>query len=95
MARLEGSYEQIDKRLSTLEAHLENGFNDLRAEIRLADTKLDKLEQKMGARFDTFIQQTDVKFDKLDRKIDARFSLVALLGGVIVVLQVPGALGII
>ncbi len=84
MARLEGSYEQIDKRLSTLEARLENGFNDLRAEIRLTDAKIDKLEQKM-----------DAKFDKLDRKIDARFSLIVLLGGVMVVLQVLSALGII
>ncbi len=76
-ASLEGSYEQIDKRLSTLEARLENGFNDLRAEIRAARN------------------ETDAKLDKLDREIDARFSLIALLGGVIVVLQVLGALGII
>ena len=95
MARLEGSYEQIDKRLSTLEARLENGFNDLRAEIRLADAKFDKLEQKMDAKFDKLIEQADIKFDKLDRKIDARFSVIASLGGVIIILQVLGALGII
>lgn len=111
--RLEGSYEQIDKRLSTLEARLENGFNDLRAEIRLTDTKIAKLEQKFDtrfdkldqkidnfaqqtdAKFDKLTQQTDDKFDKLDRKIDARFSLIVFLGGVIVVLQVLGALEII
>ena len=77
MARLKGSYKQIDKRLSVLEARLKSGFNDLRAEIRTARN------------------ETDTKLGKLDRKIDARFSLIALLGGVIVVLQVLGALGII
>jgi len=77
MARLEGSYEQIDKRLSTLETRLENGFNEMRTEIR-------------ASRADN-----DTKFDKLDKKIDARFNLIALLGGLVVVLQVLSALDII
>jgi hypothetical protein len=77
MARLEGSYEQINHRLSTLETRLENGFNEMRAEIRVSRT------------------ETDSKFDKLDKKIDARFNMIALLGGVLVVLQVLSALDII
>lgn len=56
---------------------MENGFNDLRAEIG------------------TVGSETDAKFDKLNRKIEARFNLIALVGGVIVILQVLGALGII
>lgn len=86
LVKLEGSYEQIDKRLGTLEARLENGFNDLRAEIRLTDTKIEKLEQKIDVRLDklerkidSLAQQTDIKFDKLDRKINTRFSLITLL----------------
>lgn len=77
MARLEGSYEQIDKRLSTLETRLENGFNDVRAEIR-------------ASRVDT-----DAKFDKLEKNLESRFNLIAIGGGIIVVLQLLSALDII
>lgn len=34
MARLEGSYEQIDKRLTHLEARMDTGFAEVRSEIR-------------------------------------------------------------
>lgn len=73
MARLEGSYEQINLRLSSLEGQTA----EIRSDIR-------------GLRADI-----DAKFDKLDRKIDARFNLIALLGGLLVVLQVLGAVGVI
>ena len=45
---LEGSYEQIDKRLSTLETRVENGFNEMRTEIRQTRTELDT---KIDGRF--------------------------------------------
>ena len=65
MARLEGSYEQLDKRLDSI------------------DRRLDRFENSVEARF-----------DKLDKKIDARFNLIALLGGLLIVLQVLNTLGI-
>ena len=55
IARLEGSFEQIDRRLSTLGARVDSGFADLRAEIRAARSKtgmkLDKLDTKIDNRF--------------------------------------------
>ena len=55
IARLEGSYEQIDRRLGTLEARVDSGFADLRAEIRAARSetamKLGKLGTKVDNRF--------------------------------------------
>ena len=65
MARLEGSCEQLDKRLGSI------------------DRRLDRFENRVEARF-----------DKLDKKIDARFNLIALLGGLLIVLQVLNTLGI-
>lgn len=54
IARLEGSYEQIDRRLGALEARVDSGFADLRAEIRAGrgetDAKLDKLDAKIDSR---------------------------------------------
>ncbi len=40
MAKLEGSYEQIDKRIGTLGTDLTQGLNDIRAEIRNLRTLL-------------------------------------------------------
>ena len=34
MAKLEGGYDQIDKRISALETDLTQGLSDIRAEIR-------------------------------------------------------------
>lgn len=65
MGRLEGSCEQLDKRLDSI------------------DRRLDRFENSVEARF-----------DKLDKKIDARFNLIALLGGLLIVLQVLNTLGI-
>ena len=73
MARLEGSYEQINLRLSSLEGQIA----EIRGDIR-------------GLRADI-----DTKFDKLDRRIDARFNLIALLGALLVVLQVLSAIDVI
>lgn len=51
MARLEGSYEQIDKRLSALESRLDSGFSEIRADIRGlrtdTDSKFDAVERKI------------------------------------------------
>lgn len=55
IARLEGSYEQIDWRLSAPEARVDSGFADLRAEIRASRSetgaKLDRLDAKIDSRF--------------------------------------------
>lgn len=60
VARLKGSCEQIDRRLSALETRVEGGFADLRAEIRASrsetDAKLDKLDAKINSCFNiTFL----------------------------------------
>ncbi len=59
MARLEGAYEQIDRRLESIE----RGIVDLRQEIRelrtYIDTKIEEVRSEMYSRFDA-----------LDRKID-------------------------
>ena len=44
MARLEGAFEQIDKRLGRLEDHVERGFNRV-------DARFERLEQKIDRQF--------------------------------------------
>lgn len=43
MARLEGSYEQIDKRLTNLEGDLTQGLAEVRDEIRALRSEMNQL----------------------------------------------------
>lgn len=59
MARLEGAYEQIDKRLATVEGRLETleqrvdaGFNRLDAKIDRLDAKIDGVRSSLDAKID-------------------------------------------
>ena len=58
MAKLEGSYEQIDKRIGTLETDLTQGLNDIRAEIRNLRTLLFSLNGMLALLITVFAYLT-------------------------------------
>lgn len=88
MARLEGSYEQINLRLTSLEGGLNRLEDKLEARFSHLEGNMNRLEDKLESRF-----------DRLDRKIDVRFNVLAWLSGglgfVIVVLQVLTTLDVL
>ena len=51
MARLEGSYEQINLRLNSLEGQVAEIRSDIRGLRMDLDTRFDKLDRKVEARF--------------------------------------------
>lgn len=66
MARLEGAYDQIDKRLATVEGRLAN-----------VEAKIDRVDAKIDMRFDALRGEItgvdgkiDMRFDALNGKID-------------------------
>ena len=83
IARLEGLYEQIDRRLSVLKARVDSGFADLRAEIRAGRGETDKK-----------LDRPDGRIDKLDAKLDSRFNIVTFLGFFIAAVQIATTLGL-
>ena len=58
MAKLEGSYEQIDKRISTLETDLSQGLADIRAEIRSLRTLMVSLNGMLALLITVFAYLT-------------------------------------
>lgn len=87
MARLEGSYVQIDKRLGRvetdlgrLEDRLEVRFNQIDARFNQVEGNLGRLEDKVEARF----TQVDVKMDALRNLI---FTLFGALAGLVTVFE--------
>ena len=88
MARLEGSYEQINLRLTSLEGGLNRLEDKLESRFSHLEGNMNRLEDKLESRF-----------DRLDRKIDVRFNVLAWLSGglgfVIVVLQVLTTLDVL
>ncbi len=88
MARLEGSYEQINLRLTSLEGGLNRLEDKLETRFSHLEGNINRLEDKLESRF-----------DRLDRKIDVRFNVLAWLSGglgfVIVVLQVLTTLDVL
>lgn len=90
VTRLEGLYEQINRRLSALETRFDSGFADLRAEIRASRSKTDA---KLG-RLDSKIDGLSTKIDKLEAKTDSRFNIITFLYVFIAALQLATALGV-
>jgi len=60
MGRLEGAYEQISKRLDSIEVRLDR-----------FDAKFDGRFDEVDARFERSEAKSDGKFDSVDRKFDA------------------------
>ena len=87
MARLEGSYEQIDKRLDRvennlgrLEDRLEVRFNQIDGRFNQIEADLGRLEDKFEAR----LNQVDTKMDALRNLI---FILFGALAGLVTVFE--------
>ena len=73
-----------DERLDDLNAKVDRGFDDLKAEIRA-------LRAEMNVRFDA----VDRKFDAVDRKFDAQNRTMLWFAGALIVAIVASNLGIL
>ena len=70
MARLEGSFEQINLRLTSLETQVSDVRSDIRSLRADVDSKFGSLRADMDGKFDGLRADMDSKFDPTDRKID-------------------------
>lgn len=57
-----------------------------------SDAKFASLRAYTDSQYEAFRRDTAAQFDKLVEKIDARFNLIALLGALLIVLQVLNTL---
>lgn len=93
LARLEGSYEQIDRRLGSiderlgrLESKVDSLASDFRREIGAVNTRLDGLDRSLNARIDGIDGRVNGRIDTLHGRITA------LLYGIIVAILAPIAI---
>lgn len=73
MARLEGSYEQIDRRLGTLEQDVRGLRSDLNNWIDRVDRRFGQIESQIdqvNSRIDTKIDQVNSRIDEVNNRID-------------------------
>jgi Skp family chaperone for outer membrane proteins len=63
LARLEGAYEQVDRRLTAIDARLETLD-------RKIDVKIDALEAKVTGKIDALDAKLDRKFDDFTKRTD-------------------------
>jgi len=85
LARLEGAYEQIDKRLGTiegrlavLEARMDAGFVRLDAKIDTLATELRETDERLAARMDAGFARTNSRVDSLGARLNTvMFGIVA------------------
>jgi len=75
-----------DERLDDLASHMDDGFREVRAELRQQRGEMAR-QKDIDARFDAHQQYMDARFDSLNRTMQIGFSLI---GGVLV-----GLLGLI
>lgn len=91
MARLEGSYEQINLRLVNLEGQVSDIRNDIRglrtdidSKFDAADRKVDELRTSLDGKIDGLRASTDGKIDGLRNLI---FILFGALAGLITIFE--------
>ena len=78
LARLEGAYEQIDRRLGDLASHVDAGFAQMESRFAQVDARLDARFGQIDARFG----QVDGRIGALERKVDtAQWRFTALVVG--------------
>lgn len=83
IARLEGSYERIDRRLGRS-----------RPESTAVSPTCAPKSGLPGAKRTEKLDRLDARIDKLDTKIDSRFNIVTFLGFFIAAVQIATALGL-
>jgi hypothetical protein len=72
-----------DERLDDLASHMDEGFREVRAELRQQRGEMARQED-MDARFDAQQKYMDARFDALNRTLQIGFSLIgAVLVGLI------------
>lgn len=79
VSRLEGAYEQVDRRLGDLNESIE----DLRSQMRATDSKIDELQRHV-----------DGKMDGLRGEIDAKINALIIVTGTVGVAIVGGMIAL-
>jgi tetrahydromethanopterin S-methyltransferase subunit G len=89
LARLEGSFDQIDKRLGDLAANIDARFAQVDARFAQVDARF--------AQVDARFAQVDARLDSLDRKVDGNLKTTIgwMLGQTAVILTAVAAVAFI
>jgi tetrahydromethanopterin S-methyltransferase subunit G len=69
LARLEGAYEQIDRRLTDFRHEVAQRFASLEARLDGIDSRIGSLESRLDGRIDSLT-------DRMDRKFTAVYGLI-------------------
>jgi uncharacterized protein YdcH (DUF465 family) len=81
LARLEGAYEQIDKRFGDLIANMDARFAQVDARFAQVDARFAQVDARF-AQVDSRFAQIDARIDDLDHKIDGlSWRMTALIVG--------------
>jgi len=67
-----------DERLDDLQKHMDEGFHEVRAELRVQRQEMAQ-QKHVDARFDTQQGHMDARFDALMRTIQIGFSVIGVL----------------
>lgn len=89
-----------DERLDDLKEHLDDGFGELRAELRQQRGEM-ALQKDMNARFGAQQKQMDARFDAVDKRFDDVVHMMQIGFGVIgailtvITAMLAGAIGLL
>ena len=76
-----------DERLDDLTKHMDEGFGEVRADLREQRERMDRMmvkQERMDAKFEAQQKHIDARFDALNRTMQIGFSLIgAVLVGLI------------
>jgi chromosome segregation ATPase len=83
IARLEGSFEQIDRRLTTLEQDLREFRSETSARFDRLEERFDGIEQRLGQRLDGIEPRIGQRIDGIEQRIDRlMFWQLGLMGAI-------------
>ena len=84
----------IEGRLTTIETNLSDLRSELRSDIGLLHTRLDAMQQTLGARLDNMQQTTDTRLDNMHQETNGRIERVfwAIVGAGVAFVVVGGGI---
>jgi tetrahydromethanopterin S-methyltransferase subunit G len=74
MARLEGTYEQVSRRLMNIDPRFDGMDRKIDLRFDALDKKIDAVREALDKKIDAVREALDKKIDALDAKIDQRFA---------------------
>ena len=73
ISRLEGTYEQVDRRLDDMNTRLgetNRSIEGLRAEM---NSRFEEMNNRMDSRFEEMNNRMDSRFEEMNNRMDSRF----------------------